>query len=213
MSLEVSIGRAHEFVAKQGSRTDILFLEALLRERPVEEFLTSLEQLQDVRGAIAAMDESGEEAGLASTARAFGRLLSLGFGDHPVTERACAFLCRLQAADGAWALTRDADPLERIRWTGAIGGFLAGTPFARSSVLAAAEEFMAERWSVDLVKGSNYDPILAYTGLLTQVPSELADTALQWCGRELEQGFRNQVFSPLATVRVFLRAGVPALPG
>ncbi|MBW2243190.1 MAG: hypothetical protein JRH01_14485, partial [Deltaproteobacteria bacterium] len=185
MSLEICVGRAHEFVAKQGSRLDLLFLDTMLQEQPAAEMLGSLEALQDERGAIAPMDERGAEADLASTAKALGRLEALGLGDHPVPERACVFLCGLQGDDGAWALGGSADVAERIEWTGRIGGLLAGTPFARQSVLEAAEGFLAEHWTVDRVKGPNYAPILAYSRLLTQVQSEIADEALQWCGKEL----------------------------
>jgi hypothetical protein len=45
------------------------------------------------------------------------------------------------------------------------------------------------------------------------VPSELADEVLQWCGRELERGFRTHAFAPVAVARVFLRARARALPG
>ncbi|MCP5055206.1 MAG: hypothetical protein GY937_00605 [bacterium] len=213
MSLEICVGRAHAFVEKQGSRLDLLFLDTMLQEQLAAELLGSLEALQDARGAIAAMDGPGGEADLASTAKALGRLETLGLGDHPVPERACVFLCGLQGDDGGWALPGDADLSERIEWTGRIGGLLAGTPFARQSVLSAAEGFLATHWSVDRVKGPNYAPILAYSRLLTQVQSEIADEVLQWCGKELEYGYRSQLFTPLATARVFLRAGVRALPG
>ena len=213
MSVEICVGRAHGFVAAQGTAFDLQFLETMLQERPAAELLASLAQLQEERGAIAPMDARGARADLASTARALGRLEALGLGDHPVPERACGYLCQLQDDEGAWAPTDVAGEAERIRWTGTIGALLANTPFARLSVLRAAEAFLAERWSVDRVQGPSYEPILAYTSLLTQVPSELADEALQWCGRELERGFRSQVFSPLATARVFLRARVRALPG
>lgn len=213
MSVEICVGRAHGFVSAQGSPFDLQFLETMLQEQPAAELLASLERLQDERGAIAPTDASGAPADLASTARALGRLEALGLGDHPVPERACRYLCELQDDEGAWALADAADEAERIRWTGTIGGLLANTPFARPSVLRAAEAFLAERWSVDRVQGPSYEPILAYTRLLTQVPSELADEALQWCGRELERGFRTHVFSPLATARVYLRARVRALPG
>lgn len=213
MSLEVHVGRGYEFVGKQGSRLDLLFLDTMLREQPAVEFLDSLEALQDERGAIAPMDGSGAEADLLSTATALGRLETLGLGDHPVPERACIFLCGLQGDDGGWAPHGSTDLSERIEWTGRIGGLLAGTPFARQSVLSAAEEFLAAHWSVDRVKGPNYAVILAYFRSLTQMQSEIADEALQWCGKELEYGFRSQLFTPLATARVFLRAGVRALPG
>ena len=47
------------------------------------------------------------------------------------------------------------------------------------------------------------------------LPAELdvADEALQWCGRELERGFRTGAFSPVAVGSVFARCDASALPG
>jgi hypothetical protein len=80
-------------------------------------------------------------------------------------------------------------------------------------VLARAEAFLARHWSVERVQGPCYEPILAYVHALAHVPSERADEVLQWCGRELERGFRTHAFAPLAVARVFLRARARALPG
>ena len=42
---------------------------------------------------------------------------------------------------------------------------------------------------------------------------EAADEILQWCGRELERGFRARRFSAVRTARVFTWCDAPALPG
>ncbi len=204
-AIEACVGSAHAYVRREGDELDLVFFETLLQERPAAELLGALAERQDGRGAIG--------GGLVSTLRALRRLEALGLADHPVPERACVWLCSLQDGEGAWAPGGAADDEERIAWTGCVGGLLAGTPFARSSVLRGAEAFLASRWSVERVKGPSYEPILAYTHLLSQVPSELADEALHRCGLELDAGFRMGAFSPLATARVFLRARVRALPG
>lgn len=138
----------------------------------------------------------------------------IGVSMHPVAADLCRALVARQRDDGSWGDTDDAEA--RIGPTGAVGAALARTPHVRSSVLAAAEAWMAARWSVERVQGGGqaaYDAILAYFSLLANVPSELADEATQWCGRELERGFRTGAFDPVATARVFLRCGAQALPG
>lgn len=207
--LEESVGRAHTFVVAEGSSLDRLFLDTLLRERPVTDLLSAFASGQGAGGALPPL-RGAREPDRPSTVRALECLDALGMLDHPVPEQACAYLCGSQAEDGGWG---EGDDEARIRETGRVAGMLAKTPFARPSVLRRAEAFLAERWSVERVQGPSYEPILAYTHLLTQVPSERADEILQWCGRELERGLRLRAFSPLATARVFLRARVKGLPG
>jgi len=209
--VEVCVGRAHAFVAAEGSEFDQLFLDTLLRERTAAELLEAVARLQQPDGSIPPL--GGEPgAGAESTAACLERLDAVGLLDHPIPERAAAFLMGRQADDGGFGEVGDDDDL-RIEQTGRLAGLLAKTPFARPSVLARAEAFLGERWSVERVQGPTYAPILAYTHLLTQMQSEFADEALQWCGRELERGFRLRAFSPLATARVFLRARAKSLPG
>jgi hypothetical protein len=43
--------------------------------------------------------------------------------------------------------------------------------------------------------------------------SELSDAALQWCGRELERGFRSRACDALRAARVFVLCHASALPG
>ena len=42
---------------------------------------------------------------------------------------------------------------------------------------------------------------------------DVADEALQWCGRELERGFRIGAFDAVRVARVFVLCDAPALPG
>jgi len=100
-----------------------------------------------------------------------------------------------------------------VALSGEVTGLLAKTPHARESALRQAEAFLARHWAVERVQGPCYAPILAYVHALAHLHSELADEALQWCGRELERGFRTHAFTPVAVARVFLRARARALPG
>ena len=207
--VEVAVGRAHGYVQEQGSELDRLVLDTLLREQPVTVLLARLEAGASTEGALAPLRGEGG-ADEASTLRALECLDGLGMLDHPLPERACAYLCEAQAADGGWG---EGDEDARIAATGRAAGLMAKTPFVRRSTLGRAERFLVERWSVERVQGPSYEPILAYAHLLTQFPSESADEILQWCGRELERGLRLRAFTPLATARVFLRARAKALPG
>lgn len=209
--VEVCVGRAHDFVAAQGSAFDRLFLDTLLQERTALELLEALERFQQPDGSLAPTG-GAVGADVDSTAEGLERLDALGLLDHPLPERAAGYLMSQQHEDGGFGRPEDGDE-SRIARTGRLAGLLAKTPFARPSVLGRAEAWLGERWSVERVQGPTYAPILAYTHLLTQMQSEFADEALQWCGRELERGFRLQAFPPLATARVYLRARARSLPG
>jgi hypothetical protein len=132
--------------------------------------------------------------------------------DHPVSEAAVGYVASRQQEDGGF-LDDDAGVDARIVLTGEAAGLLARTPFASQRLLLGAESFLGRHWSVDRVQGPCYAPILAYTHLMSGFGSELSDEVLQWCGRELERGFRTHVFAPVDVARVFLRARARALPG
>jgi hypothetical protein len=208
--LDAPLARARAFVETHGDALDRSFVAVLLRETPAPALLEALAARQEASGSIADVDAP---PGLAATLRALERLDAVGLLDHPVVEAAVDFVAGHQDRAGAFAAAAGDDEAARIAWTGAAAGLLAKTPFARPSLLRRAEGWMRERWSVERVQGPTYAPILAYTHLLTQVDSELADEALQWCGRELERGLRTGAFGPLPVARVLLRARAGALPG
>jgi hypothetical protein len=207
-----AVTAADAFVARAGAPLERVWWEVLLRREGARPLLAALAESQAPSGALSPWSDAGTEAPLAATLHALGRLDALGLLDHPVGEGAAGFVLAAQQADGGWD-EPGADTERRIALTGEAAGLLAKAPFARASALARAEGFLAAHWSIELVQGPRYAPILAYVHALAHVPSELADEALQWCGRELERGFRTQVFGGLAVARVFLRARARALPG
>jgi len=209
MDLEKTLARAGDFIALHGEVLDRIFFETLARERDATELLEELVRRQEPAGAIAPWRRRGE-AGETSTAVALRRLDALGLLDHPLPEAAVGYLQARQAADGGWGTGDDA---LRLQQTGEIGGLLAKTPFGRPSVLLSAERFLAKHWSVVQVRAGGAAAIEAFVHMLAHAPSELADEAMQWCGRELERGYRAKAFSALATARVFLCARARALPG
>ena len=224
VSLDAALRRAGEFVAREGAELDRVYFATLLRERDATALLSGLAGLQRGDGAIADWRSSAiagwrgsaaGEAGEASTLRALSLLDALGLLDHPIPEAAAAFFIARQGADGGWGAPEDS-AAARIARTGEAGGLLAKSPFARPAVLRAAERFLAEHWSVEELRAGGCAAILAYVHLLAAFPaaeSEIADEALQWCGRELERGFRSGAFSAVEVARVFCRARARALPG
>jgi hypothetical protein len=208
-----AVTRAEGFLLKSATPLERVFWDTLLRRQDARALLAALAEAQAPDGSLRPWREAGApDPALAATLRGLTLLDALGLLDHPIGERAAAFLLARQQADGGWS-EPGADEERRIALTGEIAGLLAKTPFARASALARAESFLAGCWSVERVQGPRYAPILAYVHALAHVPSELADEALQWCGRELERGFRTQAFAAVAVARVFLRARARALPG
>jgi len=132
-------------------------------------------------------------------------------------ESAARALEARQSEDGAFRLQPAAagQPAQQadIFWTGMVAGILGRTPVSRPSLLEAAGEFLAEQFEPDLVENGGYAPLLAYSLFFTNVAHELADEALQWCGRALEKGFRSRQIDAVATLRVLLTCDAQALPG
>ncbi len=192
--------RARRFVESHGEA----------RDRAVAAVMVGAAQPEQVAQAVAG--EVGEPL-----ARLHA-LLFVGLGAHPQSEALVAELERTQRDDGSFAGRQEGpdaeDELaERISYTGEVAGVLARTPYARRSTLDRAAAFMGAHWSVERVQGPTYEPILAYFELLASHPTDLADEALQWCGRELERGFRTGVFDAARVARVFVRCAARALPG
>jgi len=200
--------RAEPFVVRHADALERTFWETLLRRQAAAALLEGLAKAQRPDGSLPPRDA----APLAGTRRALTWLDALGLLDHPVPEAAVAHLLAQQREDGGWD-EPGASLDRRVALTGELTGLLAKTPYARTSALRRAEGFLAAHWSVERVQGPSYPPILAYVHALAHLSSEIADEALQWCGRELERGFRMRVFPPVAVARVFLRARARALPG
>lgn len=207
-----ALERAVSFVDEHGGELDRLHASVLLREQPAMPLLDALEARQREDGALAPW--RGEAAtGVASTTAALSRLDALGLLDHPLPERAVGYLLAAQAEDGSFSDASDEGAEQRLLRSGEVAGVLAKTPFAPPSALRRSETFLAAHWSAQELKGPTPARIECYAPLLANWISPLSDDGLQWCGRELERGFRSGRFAPLAVARVFLRARARALPG
>ncbi len=208
--IEAAIAKAEAFLRAHAAPLDLVYLDTLLRRRDVRGLVAALAAQQRADGGFApwrADQRGAQEATLAALAV----LDALGLLDHAVPDAACAFLARTQDADGGFGGGGDAD--SRVEQSGVLAGFLAKSRAVRESRLRAAEQFLTRHWSVERVQGPHYAPILGYVHFLASFDSEHADEILQWCGRELERGFRMQAFEPVDVARVFLRARSRALPG
>ena len=192
--------RAAAFVASAGDEISIARARALVGTQPAS-------------AVVDLLRDAGHEASVGRSLRMLGILDDLRCGNATFAERACDGLAASQQSDGSWSDGARAAEDERIFATGMIAGYLAKTPFVRQSTLAAAADYLAARWTPDRVKGSAWAANAAYFHCFALVRHEQADAILQWCGRELERGYRTGVYDAIRTARVFVLCKAHALPG
>jgi hypothetical protein len=97
--------------------------------------------------------------------------------------------------------------------TGSLAGLLGRTRFARPELRERASHYLAARWKPEQIVDGGWAELVAFASYFANVPSDASEAALQWCGRELERGFRAGSFDARETVRVMLCCNVMALPG
>jgi hypothetical protein len=181
--------RAADFVAAHG--------EALARHRSAALLGASAQPALD---ALAQLDPAlpGALARVVAVCDELGALRSV------VARDALARLEAGQADDGAFA--RASLPLsERLRLTGDLGGILARSPYGRPESLASAGDFLARHFTPDRLQGFQWGNVAAYARYFANTLHDAADEILQWCGRELERGFRAREFDALQTARVLVQ--------
>lgn len=126
-------------------------------------------------------------------------------------ERAARALEARQSADGAFRI-RGQESAD-VFFTGMVAGMLGRTPLSRPDALERAGAFLAARFTPDLVEDDGYPELMACALFFTNVGHELADEALQWCGRALEKGFRSGRHDAVSTLRVLIACDAQAMPG
>ena len=146
----------------------------------------------------------------AAALRALECLDAAGVHEGPAVESAAARLAAAQEPDGGWSCPPG---LDRDAAAALVAGLLAKTRFARPAALRAAGRLVAARWAPERVQGGSAAAIGAYACFFANFDHELADAALQWCGRELERGFRTGAIDAVAAGRVFALCDAQALPG
>jgi len=130
----------------------------------------------------------------------------------PLGEELAQGLAQAQAADGSFGCA-DSDEEERIFASGLIAGRLSGLRSVRARLLDGAADWLADRFTPERVAGFAWRPLAAYTACFANVSHERSDEVLQWCGRELERGFRARRFDAVASARILLEGCSLSLPG
>lgn len=228
-----ALERAYGFLGSGSDQWNLLRAEVLCEGRPPSDLSEAISAIQAADGSLAIGTlVSGGGLGFPSTDPALlgeperqivgtleGLLLA---GDAKVlhadwVESAVRCLETLQSDDGAFRVggsegTRDEQEAE-IFWTGMVAGILGRTPYSRPAHLQAAGAFLSARFDPEAVEQDGYPALLAYSHFFTNVADDLADEALQWCGRALEKGFRSRRLEAVATLRVLLTCDAQAMPG
>jgi hypothetical protein len=207
-----ALARARGFVARAGSPLAKLRADVLAGEASVASAVAFVEARQLPGGAVGPLEAEGG-AGVATTARALALLDELGGLQHACAERAALWLASRQERDGSFAPDPGAREDARLLFTASLVARLARSHRVRQSVLDAAGEWVAARFSVERVQRGDWEVLAAFFPFFADHPDELADAALQWCGRELERGFRSGRFDALRTARVLVLCQAQALPG
>jgi hypothetical protein len=200
--------RGARFLEATGGELERCAVAVLVGGGPVQPLHEVLARRQRADGAFA--DPSRPDAAsLVETRRAIGLLGDLRALQGPVVERACAWLDGAQAPDGHWAGGAE----EALAETGLLAGLLARATCASTGMLDAALDYLATHWSPDRVKGFAWEALAGYSASFANLPHDLGDEILQWCGRELERGYRAGRFDAVRTARVLLWCDAPMLPG
>ncbi len=118
----------------------------------------------------------------------------------------------MQAEDGSFGAS-GSDEEERVFATGRLAARLSGLRSVRSRLLERAADYLATRFTPERVGGFAWRPLAAYTPLFSNVEHERGDDVLQWCGRELERGFRARRFDAVQTARIWVDCRAASLPG
>lgn len=130
----------------------------------------------------------------------------------PCVERAALYLRSVQNADGSFGDDDVPEPM-RLFLTGMIAGLLGQTTGVRPDLLVAAGDWIGPRFSPEAVEGGRWSAITAFAVFFSNVSHERSDEALQWCGRELERGYRTGRFEAGSTLRALLHCDALAMPG
>lgn len=186
--------RAAEFVVANGTAAERAGLAAFTGRGSVDAVVEALvpapAAFADFRGALRLLED-------------------LEALDHPYVAQLARELDGRQAEDGHWGDGEE----DAVFETGMLAGHLAKTPSASARCLQAAGDWLVARFSPDRLQGFQWRAIAAYAHAFANFPHDEADAILQWCGRELERGFRAERFDAVHTARVLLWCGAPSVPG
>jgi hypothetical protein len=211
-----ALRRVRHHLASRGAALEDAFVAALAGEATRDPVVAAASARQAANGALGPL-VAGDAAGpgVASTVDALGWLGVLGVREGALIERAVAFLAAAQERDGSWTDPAATGAEAEAALVASACAVMARAPAARLSVLRRAGAALEARWSRERVQAGSYPLIAGYLAALASLPADLdvADEALQWCGRELERGFRTGMLGAPAVAAVFVRCDAHALPG
>jgi hypothetical protein len=200
--------RAFRFVAEHGDEASRARAAVLIGSEPLARAEPSLARWAEASGVFAGAAAADPVAALP----VLGALFDLRALDSDLGRRLAAALARAQAQDGSFGRS-GSDEEERVFATGRLAGWLAGLRSVRRRLLDGAADFLAARFAPERVGGFAWHPLAAYAACFANVAHERADEILQWCGRELERGFRARRFDAVQTARILLDCSAASLPG
>jgi len=201
--------RALVFIRAHGDELAQHRAQALVERARAPELVGWLAGRQHTDGSFS--DAKGER--LATSRRALAALVQVGVLRGAVVEGAAGHLAGAQHPDGRWEPAGDASESAAIEATGRSAGVLARTPCVRTRTLDAAAEWLAARFAPERVQGFASGALAAYAAAFANIAHEDSDAILQWCGRELERGYRAGAFDAVRTARVLVDCDAPSLPG
>ncbi len=220
-AIEQALARACAFVEARGGVLARERLDALMGAARPGRIEAALAAWRQSDGGFARLSEpppllSGRGT-LGGALGALGVLEEAGLRRGPLVEGVVAWLAPAQGDDGAWR----AGPEEKLLpedsnalfLTGMLAGHLSKLPCGSPRTLERAEAYLAACFSPEQVEDGDWRTLTAYTHVCANGASELADEALQWCGRALEKGWRGGRLDALAAARLLLLGDVRALPG
>jgi hypothetical protein len=200
--------RAARFVAEWGDESALRRASVLVGSEPLGSAQRALESWAERAGVFRAPGGVDPLAALP----VLGGLADLRALDSALGLRIAEALARVQAEDGSFGAA-GSDVEERVFTTGRLAAVLSGLRSVRKRLLDRAADYLAAHFTPQRVGGFAWRPLAAYTPLFTNVEHERGDDVLQWCGRELERGFRAKRFDAVQTARIWVDCGAASLPG
>ncbi len=209
-----ALAGAQGFLAAQGASLELLRLKVRLGRAP----WSALEE--------ALAPRFGATRGDACVAlEVLEALADAGCLRGALAARAAESLQASQEPAGSWRAPGTAEPpaLKNVRppvgsrdalfLTAMLGAFLGRTTRSHARTLSRAGGYLAAHWSPELVQAGSWHAICGYAHFFSNVPHDLSDAVLQWCGRELERAYRVGAWGPVRAARVFTLCDAHALPG
>jgi hypothetical protein len=206
--LEEARARAARFVAERGDQAAARRAAVLIGAEPFASARGALERWAEAAGVFPATGGIDPAAALP----VLGSLADLRALDCALALRIAEAAGKGQAEDGSFG-PAGSDEEHRIYTTGRLAARLSALRSVRMSLLDRAADYLAARFSPERVSGFAWRALASYTPFFTNVEHERGDEVLQWCGRELERGFRTRRFDAVQTARVWVDCGAATLPG